>query len=176
MQKQVVIIGSGVAGLATAVRLGAAGFTVTVVEANSYVGGKLTAQQLGKYRFDMGPSVFTLPHLIDDLTEISKQDLKFEYLSLDKICHYFYEDGTALIAYTDKEKFATEVADKLGESKQSVFEQLKYSATAYELTADLFMQQSLHKLSNFLNLKTARAIFNIGKLKMGKTMDEVNKA
>ncbi|MES2761205.1 MAG: 1-hydroxycarotenoid 3,4-desaturase CrtD [Bacteroidota bacterium] len=174
MQKHIVIIGSGVAGLAAAVRLGAAGFNITVVEANDYVGGKLTAQQLGKYRFDMGPSVFTLPYLIEDLTKISKQDLKFEYLSLDKICNYFYEDGTRLIAYTDKEKFATEVANKLGESKESVFEQLKYSATAYELTADLFMQQSLHKLSNFLNLKTAKAILNIGKLKMGKTMNEVN--
>ncbi len=176
MQKHIVIIGSGVAGLAAAVRLGAAGYKVTVVEANSYVGGKLTAQQLGNYRFDMGPSVFTLPNLIDELTEVSKQDSKFEYLVLDKICNYFYEDGTTLSAYPDKEKFATEVHNKLGETKESVFEQLKYSATAYELIGDLFMEQSLHKLSNFLNLKTAKAILNIGKLKMSKTMDEVNKA
>ena len=174
MQKHIIIIGSGVAGLAAAVRLGAVGHRVTVVEANDYVGGKLTAQQLGRYRFDMGPSVFTLPHLIEDLTKISKQDLKFEYLSLDKICNYFYEDGTTLIAYTDKEKFATEVQNKLGETKESVYEQLKYSATAYELTSDLFMNQSLHKLSNFLNLKTAKAILNIGKLKMNKTMNDVN--
>ena len=175
-QKHIVIIGSGVAGLAAAVRLGAAGFKVTVVEANNYVGGKLTTQQLGRYRFDMGPSVFTLPNLVEELTEISKiKDEKFEYLHLDKICNYFYEDGTSLIAYTDKEKFATEVASKLGETKQSIYDQLKYSATAYELTADLFMHRSLHKLSNFLNLKTAKAILNIGKLKMGKTMNEVNK-
>lgn len=177
MQKHIVIIGSGVAGLAAAVRLGAAGHTVTVVEANDYVGGKLTSKNLGPYRFDLGPSVFTLPHLIEDLTKISKQnDLKFEYLTLDKICNYFYEDGTRLNAYVDKEKFAIEVADKLGETKESVYEQLKYSATAYELTSDLFMNQSLHKLSNFLNLKTAKAILNIGKLKMNKTMNEVNSA
>ena len=36
------------------------------------------------------------------------------------------------------------------------------------------MSQSLHKLSNFLNLKTAKAILNIGKLKMSKTMNDVN--
>ena len=43
MQKNIVIIGSGVAGLASAIRLGAAGHKVTVVEANYYVGGKFTA-------------------------------------------------------------------------------------------------------------------------------------
>jgi len=177
MQKHIVIIGSGVAGLAAAVRLGASGHKVTVVEANNYVGGKLTAQQIGRYRFDMGPSVFTLPHLIEELTKISKQtDIKFEYLSLDKICNYFYEDGTTLTAYTNKEKFATEVQNKLGETKESVYEQLKYSATAYDLIGELFMEQSLHKLSNFLNLKTAKAVLNIGKLQMSKTMNEANQA
>lgn len=177
MQKHIVIIGSGVAGLASAVRLGAAGHKVTVVEANDYVGGKLTAKMIGRYRFDLGPSVFTLPNLIEDLTKISKQnDIKFEYMTLDKICNYFYEDGTRLNVYVDKEKFATEVATKLGETKESVYEQLKFSATAYELTSDIFMSQSLHKLSNFLNLKTAKAILNIGKLKLNKTMNDVNSA
>jgi phytoene desaturase len=176
MQKNIVIIGSGVAGLASAIRLGAAGHKVTVVEANDYVGGKLTAKNIGRYRFDLGPSVFTMPHLIEELTVISKQELKFEYLTLDKICNYFYEDGTTLSAYPDKEKFATEVHNKLGETKESVYEQLKYSATAYELIGELFMEQSLHKLSNFLNLKTAKALLNIRKLKLNKTMNEANNA
>ena len=176
MRKNIVIIGSGVAGLGAAVRLGAAGYKVTVVEANDYVGGKLTAKNIGRFRFDLGPSVFTMPHLIEELTKISKQDLKFEYLTLDKICNYFYEDGTTLTAYPDKEKFALEVQNKLGETKESVYEQLKYSATAYELIGDLFMNQSLHKLSNFLNIKTAKAVLNIGKLKLNKTMNDVNSA
>jgi phytoene desaturase len=176
MQKNIIIIGSGVAGLAAAVRLSAAGHKVTVLEANDYVGGKLTAQNIGRYRFDMGPSVFTLPNLVEELTALSGTKRKFEYLELDKICNYFYEDGTQLIAYTDKHQFAEEVAAKLGEDKQAVYDQLKYSATAYELTSEIFMEKSLHKLSTFLNLKTAKAILNIGKLKMNKTMNELNSA
>jgi phytoene desaturase len=174
MQKHIIIIGSGVAGLAAAVRLSAAGHAVTVLEANDYVGGKLTTQHIGRYRFDMGPSVFTMPDLIKELTALSGSSRKFEYLELDMICNYFYEDGTTLNAYTDKHKFAEELKEKLGEEKQAVYDQLNYSATAYELTAELFMERSLHKLSNFLNLKTAKAILNIGKLKMNKTMNEVN--
>lgn len=174
MQKHIVIIGSGVAGLATAVRLAADGNRVTILEANDYVGGKLHEKKIGKYRFDLGPSVLTMPHLIEELTTISNQNINFEYVKMDKICNYFYEDGTSLHAYADKDKFAREVETKLGETKTSVFEQLKDSAIAYELTSDLFMHQSLHKLSNFLNLKTVKALVNIKKLKLNKTMNEVN--
>lgn len=174
MKKHIVIIGSGVGGLASAVRLAAAGFKVTVVEANDYVGGKLTTKQIGRYRFDMGPSVFTLPNLIDDLTSVAKSNKAFKYLTLDTIVHYFYEDGTAITAYTDKEKFASEVSEKLGETKESVLEQLKFSAFCFETTSELFMEQSLHKLSNFLNLKTLKGISRVPKLKLGKTMNEVN--
>ncbi len=176
MKKNIVIIGSGAGGLGAAVRLSAAGHNVTVVEANAYVGGKLTEQRLGKYRFDMGPSVFTMPHLIEELNALDYDNTKFEYLKLDSICNYFYEDGTSLVAYTDKEKFATEIQNKLGETKESIYEQLQFSATAFELTSDIFLNQSLHKFSNFLNLKTAKAVLNIGKLKMSKTMNEAHSA
>lgn len=174
MQKHAIIIGSGVGGLSAAVRLSALGLKVTVIEANDYVGGKLTSKWLGKYRFDMGPSVFTLPNLIDDLTAVSKIDKPFQYLKLNTICHYFFEDGTKLVAYADKQKFAEEVANKLGETKESVLEQLKFSAFCYETTSELFMEQSLHKLSNFLNLKTLKGIVRAPKLKLNKTMNEVN--
>ena len=174
MQKHIVIIGSGVGGLAAAVRLSAIGHKVTVVEANNYLGGKLTEQVLGNYRFDMGPSVFTMPHLIEELTAIAKSTKAFEYIKLDTICHYFYPDGTTLNAYSDQEKFATEIHNTLHETRESVLEQLNYSATAYDLTSDLFMNQSLHKWSNFLNFKTLKGIWNIRKLKMNKTMNEAN--
>ena len=155
MQKHIVIIGAGAGGLGAALRLSAAGHKVTVVEANNYVGGKLTEKKIGNYRFDMGPSVFTLPELIEELTALAKQDDKFEYIKLDTICNYFYEDGTILTAFTNKEKFANEVSEKFGETKESVYDQLKFSATAYELTNDIFLNQSLHKLSNFFSNSTS---------------------
>ncbi len=174
MQKHIVIIGAGVGGLAAAVRLSASGYKVTVAESNSYVGGKLTEKKIGNYRFDLGPSVFTLPELIEDLTNVAKENKKFEYIKLDTICNYFFEDGTTLTAFTNKEKFVDEVSEKFGETKESIYDQLTYCATAYELTNEIFLKQSLHKLSNFLNFKTIKAILNIRKLKMGKTMNEAH--
>ena len=65
------IIGTGVGGLATAVRLAASGQDVEVWEANAYPGGKLSEVWCDDYRFDVGPSVFTLPFLVQDLFELS---------------------------------------------------------------------------------------------------------
>ncbi|MBI3238210.1 MAG: NAD(P)-binding protein, partial [Flavobacteriia bacterium] len=65
--QQAIVVGSGIAGIAGAIRLACKGYDVTVLEANSYPGGKLTVLQLGDYRFDAGPSLFTLPHLVDEL-------------------------------------------------------------------------------------------------------------
>ena len=68
--KKAIIIGSGVGGLATALRLKAQGLDVLVFENNSYPGGKLSSFTLGKYRFDAGPSLLTMPHYIDELFEL----------------------------------------------------------------------------------------------------------
>ncbi|MCB0684132.1 MAG: NAD(P)-binding protein, partial [Saprospiraceae bacterium] len=54
------IIGAGIAGLAAAVRMAAHGYEVDVFEANPYPGGKLSEFRLGGYRFDAGPSLFTM--------------------------------------------------------------------------------------------------------------------
>ncbi|MDD4087681.1 MAG: oleate hydratase, partial [Bacteroidales bacterium] len=65
--KQAVIIGAGIAGIASAIRLSVKGYQVTVFEANDYAGGKLTAFEQDGYRFDAGPSLFTMPHYVDAL-------------------------------------------------------------------------------------------------------------
>ena len=67
---KVIIVGSGIAGLATAVRLKAKGYDVKIFESASHTGGKIHAFNLGDYRFDAGPSLFTLPHLFDELFNI----------------------------------------------------------------------------------------------------------
>jgi diapolycopene oxygenase len=65
--KTAVVIGAGIAGIASSIRLAVKGYKVTVFESNDYPGGKLTEIRLGEYRFDAGPSLFTLPHLVDEL-------------------------------------------------------------------------------------------------------------
>ncbi len=67
MKKKGIVIGAGIAGIATAIRLAHKGYAVEVFEANPYPGGKLSAFSLGDYRFDAGPSLFTMPQFVDEL-------------------------------------------------------------------------------------------------------------
>ena len=72
--KKVIIIGSGIGGLSTAIRLKAKGFDVDVFEKNSFPGGKLSNINIGKYRFNTGPSLFTMPHFVDELFELFNEN------------------------------------------------------------------------------------------------------
>ena len=79
MSKKIIIIGSGIAGLASAIRLTSKGYSVKVFESNSSVGGKISEINKNGYRFDTGPSLFTMPKLIDELVKIGykNSDKKF---------------------------------------------------------------------------------------------------
>ena len=107
MNNKVAIIGSGIAGIATSIRLKAKGFDVTVYEKNSFPGGKLSSFKLGEFRFDAGPSLFTMPQYVDELFEISGENPKdhFKYKRKKIACKYFWEDESIFNAYSDKEKF-----------------------------------------------------------------------
>ena len=65
--KKAIVIGSGVGGLAVAIRLALKNYDVSVFEANSYHGGKLSSFKKDSFVFDAGPSLFTAPENIEAL-------------------------------------------------------------------------------------------------------------
>ena len=62
-----IVIGGGFGGLATAIRLQAAGHAVTLVEARERLGGRAYQLKKDGFTFDMGPSLITAPHLLEDI-------------------------------------------------------------------------------------------------------------
>lgn len=174
--RKTIIIGSGVAGLATACRLQTSGFDVTVLEANDYPGGKLTEFSRNGYRFDAGPSLFTMPHFLDDVfIHAGKKPRDFyQYQKLDISCQYFFEDGTRLAAFADIERFAKEVEDKLHIPGDAVIEYLQKSEHLYSTAAHLFLENSLHKAKTWLSKSVAKAIPEIPSLGLFETMHQRN--
>lgn len=171
-----IIIGSGIAGIASALRLNKKGYEVTVFEANHYPGGKLHAFKKNGYRFDAGPSLFTMPWLVDELFELYGLNPKdhFEYKSKDIICNYFWEDGTTFSVKADQNIFVQEAAKQFETKPDILFNYLKNSKEKYNLTASIFLEKSLHQWKTYLSKDTLKAILALSKLSINSTLNEVN--
>ena len=127
MKKKVIIIGSGIAGLALSIRLKSKGYNVDVFEKNENVGGKLSDFYLDNFRHDFGPKLFTMPNLIEDIFEDAgvNIDKYFKYDKLDIACKYFWDDSIVLNAYSEKNKFIDEINKVLGIEKKIVLKYLE---------------------------------------------------
>jgi len=176
MSKEVIVIGSGVAGLAAAIRFSVKGYSVKILEANNYPGGKLTEIKLGAFRFDAGPSLFTMPQYIEELFHLAGKDIfeYFEYEKCDIVCKYFFEDGLKLDFFQDKEKLFKEVEDKLNVDIQPLKKHFDSSEFIYNKTSKIFLEQSLHKFINYLSLDVIKGIVASPKLKLFKTLHQDN--
>ena len=176
IQKKAIIIGAGVAGLSLAVRLQSKGIEVSVFEANSYPGGKLTELSKKGYRFDMGPSLFTMPQFVEELFSISNKNSTdyFSYKKKETVCHYFYKDGTFFKASSDTDTFSSDAANIFDVKKNTIDNYFKKSKNKYELTSSLFLEKSLHKISTYLSKDTLKAIFNVRNLDINISLHEYN--
>ncbi|MBA2620107.1 MAG: FAD-dependent oxidoreductase, partial [Acidobacteria bacterium] len=111
MNKNVIVIGAGIGGLAVAVRLAARGFKVTILEKNANVGGKVNFVEARGYKFDTGASLLTMRHVLDELFEFAGRRAE-DYLDIEAcepICRYFWTDGTRLDASADLQKTENEI-------------------------------------------------------------------
>ena len=176
--QKAIIIGSGVAGLASAIRLAAQGFAVTVFEKNSYPGGKLTAFELGGYRFDSGPSLFTQPLNIEEIFAMANEPIEeyFRYQKVPISCNYFYEDGTCIHAFADRELFENELIEKTGEKKGSLFSYLRKSENLYNRIGKIFLNFSLHKPHTLWNAPIIKALRAVRMPYLFNTLHEVNRS
>jgi phytoene desaturase len=118
---EVVVIGAGVGGLATALRLATAGHTVTVYERGDDVGGKLgrysRQTRAGTFHFDTGPSLLTLPQVVADLFDATGGDLTdhLDLVELDPIVRHRFADGTVLDSCADLDTFTERIGAAVGE-------------------------------------------------------------
>jgi phytoene desaturase len=160
-----IIIGSGVAGMATAIRLAVKGYAVTVYEKNATPGGKLSLMEKDGFRFDTGPSLFTEPQNIEELFELAGEamDAYLQYRSVPIACKYFFANGKVVNAPADADALATELQTQLNEDPAKVKNYLRRSSEVYEHIGSLFTEHSLHKRRTFLHSRVLKAI---GKTKL----------
>ncbi|GGJ84734.1 dehydrosqualene desaturase [Lentibacillus kapialis] len=84
MNKKVIVIGAGVAGLASAIRLQYAGYQVEIYEKESTPGGKMNRIEIDGYKFDLGPSIVMMPELYREIFELCDRNPD-DYIPMEKL-------------------------------------------------------------------------------------------
>jgi phytoene desaturase len=112
----VVVVGAGLAGLSTALRLVGAGRRVTVLEREADVGGRCGRLAVGGYTFDTGPTVLTMPDLIADAFDCvgERREDWLDLVPLDPIYRSHHADGSVLDVLPDPEAMEAHVREVCG--------------------------------------------------------------
>ena len=171
-----IVIGSGVGGLAGAIRLQLKGYHVSVFESNDQPGGKLAQLQRGGFRFDMGPSLFTMPELVDELFTLAGKEPQshFQYDRLKTVTRYFFADGRQFSAPDEPEAFIREASRQLEEPEANLRRYLDKCRRLYETTHHVFLRRSLHRASTFFRKETLRSVLRLHELDAFSSMAQAN--
>ena len=142
-----VIIGAGLGGMSAAIMLAKEGMKVTVLEKNERLGGKLNLLETQGFRFDLGPSIFTLPQVFRPLFETETRTLE-DYVTLRRVdpqWKNFFEDGTVIDLWERTEDMRAELA-KLTDGV-TAFEDyarfLDYSRAQYHVVERGYLREGL---------------------------------
>jgi phytoene desaturase len=143
--KHIVIIGAGIGGLSAAIRLATHGYHVRVFERQPQVGGKLNQLKMQGFSFDTGPSLITMPYILQELFQSANRRLEdyLDLIPLDLTCRYFYRDGLILNAWRDTERLATEFAHLNPHDGEAFYRFLAFTRTIYQAAADPFLYHGL---------------------------------
>jgi phytoene desaturase len=109
----VAVVGSGLAGLAAATTLAARGYRVLLLERNEWLGGKAAILEGKGYRFDMGPTILTIPSVLTRIFAEAGKDVKdaLALVRLDPQWRCFFDDGSVLDLVADTERMAASLEE-----------------------------------------------------------------
>jgi phytoene desaturase len=107
-----VVIGSGFGGLAAAIRLGARGYRVTVLERLDAPGGRAFVHRQDGFTFDAGPTIVTAPFLFEDLWRLCGRELAddVDLRAVDPFYRLVFDDGETITCHADSAAMEAEIA------------------------------------------------------------------
>jgi phytoene desaturase len=177
-KKRAAVVGAGIGGLSAAAQLAHAGWEVDLYEAQSYAGGKAGSRTVGDYRFDTGPSLFTMPWVFRDY--FSSLGLNMEkYLRpipLEPICNYFYTDGTRLSAYQDEARFGQEIEAHTASRSEELSAYLQAGRKLWNRAGKLFLFNSLHEAATYLNPRAWPSMLSLPAIDAFRSLHDANQA
>ncbi|MFF2089338.1 phytoene desaturase family protein [Paenibacillus sp. NPDC058174] len=144
-KKQIIVIGAGFGGLSAAIRLAAAGYSVTVIEQQDSVGGKLQRIKLGDYSFDRGPSTITMRNAFERVFNAAGKQMEdyVTFYRLDEGTRNIFADGNTVDLTSNREEVESQIAAYSPSDARQYRLFMKESALLYECAEKHFMNRLL---------------------------------
>ena len=180
MSRSVGIIGGGLGGLAAACTLAARNYQVTLLERNDWVGGKAAVLESGGFRFDMGPTILTLPVVLRKIFAEAGRDLDVELpmIRLDPQWRCFFEGGSVL-DLTDNADRMTETIDRFSNAPgdgQRYQRFMQMSRRLHDVSERFFFWKSIGSIRDMFNMTGSMNLATLGdviSLRMGRSVSGV---
>jgi len=156
---RVVVVGAGLAGLSAALHLAGRGREVTVVERASHPGGRVGRLDIGGYRLDTGPTVLTMPDIIDDAFAAVGESLsdRLDLTRVDPAYRASFADGSALNVHSGRDAMAAEIESFAGRPEADGYLRLReWLAKLYETEFDGFIAANFDSPLSLLTPQLAR--------------------
>ena len=156
----IVVVGAGLGGISTAIRLAGAGHRVTLVEKNSLPGGKMNLIEAEGYRFDTGPSLVTLPGVISDTFKAAGRRME-DYITLkplEPITRYNFADGSTLDISHNLPKLVSEVGRLAPGDVTGLFRFMAYARSLFERAGPVFLFRERPGLRDLLGRRAPDAL------------------
>ncbi|MDG1167976.1 MAG: phytoene desaturase [Sulfitobacter sp.] len=165
-----IVIGAGLGGLSAAMRLGAKGYAVTVLDRLDRSGGRGSSISQDGHRFDLGPTIVTVPQVFESLWAACGRDFRqdVDLRPLDPFYEVRWPDGTKFAACGDDDRMFAEIS-KISPSDLKGYKRfLKDSAARYVVGFEGMVAKPMHRLwetikvlPKFAQLRADRSIYGL---------------
>jgi phytoene desaturase len=155
----VVVVGAGLAGLSAALHLAGRGRAVTVVEREGWPGGRAGRLDIGGYRLDTGPTVLTMPDIIDEVFAAvgAAQSSLLDLLPVDPAYRALFADGSTLDVHSDPERMTAAIEEFAGGVQAVGYRRLRdWLTRLYRTEFDSFIAANFNSPLSLLNVRLAR--------------------
>ena len=171
------VIGGGLAGLASACVLAARGYSVTLFEKNSWVGGKAATLDQKGFHFDMGPTILTLPSVLKKIYQEAGIRLEdaIDMVPLDPQWRCFFTDGAVLDLVSDLEQMKSRLNEFSGNPASAAgYEKfMKLSERLHDISERYFFYKPIGGLKDMFDWKgsmKASALGDVLAMRMGRSV------
>lgn len=150
-QKEVLIVGAGIGGLATALRLAKKGYKVQLIEKNEQAGGRLNQIRKDGFTFDTGPSFFSMSYEFEEFAKDCQIKLPFNYVQLDPLYTVnFSGNPKTYFLYKDIKKLSEQFKDIEPDFEAKFTKYLAKSESIFNDTVDIVIKNNFDSVLQYL--------------------------